>query len=140
MKAKLFKVKTFRYENGGDYYDNDKSDIIKHLVESHSDFEDVDDTSALERYVKDFNSRNKEEGSYLMIAYQDAPTSIKSAIKEILEVERVAEENRMAEIKRRATERDREIAKAKLEKEEKARERKRKQLEKLKKELESEGK
>ena len=85
MKAKLLKIKVC---NKG-YSDREGyEDIIEHIVTTHSDFEEVEDHSALVRFVKDFNSNpNNPEGDYYLIAYETTPINVKSAIKDIIERE-----------------------------------------------------
>lgn len=78
MKVKLLKIRTHSVPDGE--YD----DIIKHIVSDYSDFEECSNLSALSQFVQEYNL-SARDGTYLLIAEETCPISIKSAVQTIID-------------------------------------------------------
>lgn len=136
MRVKLVKVKTWMdYQDNGDYYEN-YSDVLHHVTEAHSDWEDIDDLTRLETFVEEYNAdKTRTDGSYLLIAYEPKPMLAKEAIDTILQREEEKMRLRKEELEKERIAREKRLKETAEEKKRKKLERAQKQLEKLKKEL-----
>lgn len=89
MKIKLVKVKTAT-ETVFFNYGDDYNDVCRHLVESYSDFEEVDlfQFDKIKNWVQQYNIDSKKRGGneYILIATDEIIT-VKSVIADIIKKE-----------------------------------------------------
>jgi hypothetical protein len=120
-------------------YGDDYSDVARVFVEDRSDWEEIDPTELppLNRFVQEFNceKERKTDGKFAFLLEFDQQISVKSAIAVIVEKQRKAHADYLAQMEKLRQERERKALEAKQKKNAKTLEEKRALLEQLKKEL-----
>lgn len=101
MKVKLIKVNTYS-EHISFNYGDDYTDIVRHIVNEESEWEDVSELELydLEEFVRSCNSDKTLEGYYILIT-EPQPTSVKLAINVMKEKARIAAIKREQEMEKR---------------------------------------